>query len=120
MESQKYQPSLYQVSEIQLSYRPKFKASTRLMASCSKEAYNILEENRDEGKIDFVEQFKLLLLNRANKVMGIFEVSLGGVSGTVADSKIIFAAALKASVSSIILSKNHPSGNLNPARQISC
>ena len=61
------------------------------------------------------EQFKILLLNRANKVLGIYEVSTGGMSGTVADPKLIFATALKACASSIILSHNHPSGNLKPS-----
>jgi DNA repair protein RadC len=79
------------------------------------DAYNLLIENWDTGKIDFVEQFKVLMLNRANKVLGIFEASTGGVSGTVADPKIIFAAALKSNACSIILSHNHPSGNLKPS-----
>jgi DNA repair protein RadC len=58
----------------------------------------------------------VILLNRANKVLGICEVSTGGVAGTVADPKVIFAAALKALASSIILSHNHPSGNLAPSQ----
>lgn len=115
MENLNASSSLYQVSEIQLSYRPKYKASTRPIICSSREAYNILKENWDGGKIDFIEQFKILLLNRANRVLGIFEASLGGVSGTVADPKIIFAAALKGSASSIILSHNHPSGSLKPS-----
>lgn len=69
----------------------------------SKDAYNILLENWDEDKLEFVEQFKILLLNRASRVLGICEVSTGGEPGTVADPKIIFAAAIKASVSAIIL-----------------
>ncbi len=115
MESLKNQSSLYQVSEIQLLYYPKFKISTRPTISSSRNAYEILKENWDDGKINFVEQFKVLLLNRANRVLGIFEASTGGVSGTVADPKTIFAAALKANASSIILSHNHPSGNNKPS-----
>ena len=65
--------------------------------------------------MDFIEQFKLLLLNRGNRVLGLLEVSSGGVAGTVADPKVIFAAALKASASSIILAHNHPSGQLKPS-----
>ncbi len=56
------------------------------------------------NKIELLEQFKVLLLNRANKVLGIFEVSSGGVSGTSADPKLIFSAALKTCASGIILS----------------
>jgi hypothetical protein len=58
-----------------------------------------------------------LFLNRANKVLGIYDVSTGGVSGTVADPRVIFVAALKANCCGIIISHNHPSGNLKPSRQ---
>jgi DNA repair protein RadC len=57
-----------------------------------------------------------MFTNRANKVLGIFELSTGGVSGTVADPKLIFAAALKVAASGLILSHNHPSGNLQPSQ----
>ena len=109
--------SLYEVSEIKLSYRPKFKASERPKVTSSKEAYDILYNNWDLDQIELLEQFKILLLNRANKVIGIFQVSSGGVAGTVADPKLIFSTALKACASSIILSHNHPSGNLQPSQQ---
>ncbi len=59
---------------------------------------------------------KVLLLNRANKVLGVYEVSTGGISGTVADPRLIFVAALKANACSLIISHNHPSGNLKPSR----
>jgi DNA repair protein RadC len=107
----------FEVAEIQLSYKSKVKPSLRPKISSSKEAYEILINHWDESKIDFFEQFKVILLNRANKVLGIYEVSTGGVSGTVADPKLIFAAALKANSSSILLSHNHPSGNLKPSQQ---
>ena len=69
----------------------------------------------DDEKLEFVEQFKVLLLNRANRVLGVYEVSTGGVSGTVADPKLVFAAAIKSSASAIILAHNHPSGQLKPS-----
>ena len=47
----------------------------------------------------------------------MYEVSTGGITGTVADPRVIFVAALKANCSAIIISHNHPSGNLNPSRQ---
>ncbi len=64
-----------------------------------------------------VEQFKIMFLNKANKVLGIFDVSTGGISGPIADPRVIFAAALKANCCAIIISHNHPSGNLKPSRQ---
>ena len=61
------------------------------------------------------EAFYILCLNRANKVIGYALISLGGVSGTVADPKVIFSTALLANASSIILAHNHPSGNTEPS-----
>jgi DNA repair protein RadC len=61
------------------------------------------------------EEFWLLLLNRANEVIKPVQVSQGGVSGTVADPKIIFKFAIENLSSAIILVHNHPSGNLKPS-----
>ena len=59
----------------------------------------------------------VVLMNRAQRVLGIYELSTGGVTGTVADPKLVFTAALKANACNIILSHNHPSGNLKPDRK---
>ena len=63
-----------------------------------------------------VEQFWIILLNRANQVIRPELISEGGVSGTVADPKVIFKRALDKLASSIILIHNHPSGNLTPSQ----
>lgn len=105
-----------QVAEIQLIYKSNVKPSLRPKITGSKDAYNVLVENWDSSKIEFVEQFKVMLLNRANKVLGIFEVSSGGSTGTVADPKLIFAAAIKTNTCGIIMAHNHPSGNLRPSQ----
>ncbi|WP_240743213.1 JAB domain-containing protein [Ilyomonas limi] len=106
-----------QVSEVELVYKTKIKASERLQVSTSKEVYELLKRYWDENKIEFVEQFKILLLNRSNRVLGIYEISTGGLAGTVADPKVVFIAALRVAASHIILAHNHPSGNLNPSIQ---
>jgi DNA repair protein RadC len=110
------QNKLYEVAEIQLSYKSNVKASLRPKVTSSRDAYEILKQNWDDSKIEFVEQFKVMLMNRAKKVIGIFEVSTGGVSGTVADPKVIFVAALKGNASGIIVAHNHPSGNLTASQ----
>ncbi|MEO6931461.1 MAG: JAB domain-containing protein [Chitinophagaceae bacterium] len=107
--------AMYEVSEIDLIYRFKHQASSRPKISGSKDAYEIFKQEWDPGKMDLCEQFKILLLNRANRVLAIFEVSSGGITGTVADPRLIFAAALKINAVSIILSHNHPSSNLKPS-----
>lgn len=61
------------------------------------------------------EEFHILLLNRAHKVIGRKRISMGGISGTVVDPKMIFSSALEQKSSAIILSHNHPSGNLTPS-----
>jgi DNA repair protein RadC len=61
------------------------------------------------------QEFWLLLLNRANKVIKKQPISQGGISGTIADPKLIFSHALNHLASSIILVHNHPSGNLKPS-----
>jgi len=107
--------SFSKVAEIKLSYRAKVKPSDRPQVTSSTDSYNVLKESWDTGRIEFVEQFKVMLLNRANRVLGIYELSTGGVAGTVADPKLIFVAALKACASSVVLCHNHPSGNLKPS-----
>jgi DNA repair protein RadC len=107
---------LYQVAEIQLTYKSNVKPSLRPKICSSKDAFNILKESWDDSRIEFIEQFKVMLTNRAQKVLGIMEVSTGGVSGTVADPKVIFVAAIKAGASGFILAHNHPSGNLTPSQ----
>ena len=62
------------------------------------------------------EEFWLLLLNRANEVIKPVQISQGGVSGTVADPKLIFKQAIDHLASAIILIHNHPSGNLTPSQ----
>lgn len=62
------------------------------------------------------EEFWVLLLNRANRVIKKKRVSEGGVSGTVADPKIIFKMALEELASGIIVAHNHPSGNMTASQ----
>jgi DNA repair protein RadC len=109
------QPS-YQVAEVQLIYKSNVKPSQRPKIATSKDAQQIFMSMWDETKLELAEQFKVMLLNRGQKVLGIFELSTGGISGTVADPKLIFAAALKGVASGIILAHNHPSGNLKPSQ----
>lgn len=63
------------------------------------------------------EEFWILLLNRANKVIHTQKISQGGIAGTVIDTRLIMKSALNNLASSIILCHNHPSGNLNPSQQ---
>lgn len=111
------QLSILQVAEIAVSYHPHFKASERPKITSSLVCYEILRHNWNNNTIEYKEEFNILLLNRANNVLGIHQISTGGQAGTVVDPKMIFSVALKAGAASIILSHNHPSGNLMPSQQ---
>lgn len=103
------------ISEVRLVYRTKVKASERLQVKCSKDAFDIFMESWDLDSIEHSEEFKLMLLTRSNKVLGIASISKGGINGTVTDVRIILQYAIKANASGIIICHNHPSGNLQPS-----
>lgn len=85
----------------------------RTRITCSRDAYDEIKPHLLDKPH---EEFWLLLLNRANEVLRPVQVSAGGVSGTVADPKIIFKQALEYLASAMILVHNHPSGNLTPSQ----
>jgi DNA repair protein RadC len=98
------------ISEIEISYKPK-KANHPVVKS-SNDVYNYLKQFYPDETIALQEQFTVAFTNRANKIIGIQVVSKGGLTGTVADPRLIMATALKAAATGIILCHNHPSGNL--------
>ena len=75
-------------------------------------AFDIIKVNI--GDVQY-EEFWIILLNRANRVLNSFSISEGGISGTVADPRKIYKIALENNASSVILCHNHPSGNVNPS-----
>lgn len=79
----------------------------------SRDVFELFQVELAERKY---EGFWLLLLDRANKIVGQEKISEGGTSGTVADPKRIFKAALDRHASSVILCHNHPSGNVEPSQ----
>lgn len=116
MENEKLKPEWYHVAELELVYRTKVKPSQRPTITTSADIYELLQKIWNRDKIEMVEEFKVLLLNRANKVLGVLDTSSGGITGTVADPRIILAAAVKANAVGIVLAHNHPSGSLKPSR----
>jgi len=100
------------VAEVMLTYKTTVKASERPHVNTSLEVHRVLESNWNYEIIEFIEEFKIILLNRNNSVIGLVPILVGGTAGTVADPKVIFVSALKCNAASIILAHNHPSGNL--------
>ena len=81
----------------------------------SKEVAEFIRKVYKRGEIELQEQFVVLYLNRANDIIGYYRHAIGGITGTVADVRIILAAALKSASTSIVIAHNHPSGNLRPS-----
>ncbi len=102
-----------QIREVQVSYQP-LKGKLFQVKSADN-AFDYLSRAYDEGTIGLCEEFMVLLLNRANRVMGCLRLSKGGLTGTVVDLRILFGTALKAMASSIVIAHNHPSNNLQPS-----
>lgn len=102
------------VSTLELGRRRKEAELTKtIKITSSKLAYELIKPFLQDLPH---EEFWVLLLNRANQLIKPIVISKGGVSGTVADPKIVFKQALEALASGIILIHNHPSGNLKPSQ----
>lgn len=101
------------VAALELGRRKKNTEKTKTTSITSskiafEEVYDILSDLPHE-------EFWVIYLNRKNEVLKKVNISKGGVSGTIADTKIIFKNAIENLASSIILCHNHPSGNLAPS-----
>src|SRR5687767_2764202 len=81
----------------------------------SKDAADFIREIYKRGEIELQEQFIVLYLDRGNNIIGYYRHAVGGITGTVADVRIILAAALKSASTGIVIAHNHPSGNLQPS-----
>ncbi|MBO6496056.1 MAG: DNA repair protein RadC [Roseivirga sp.] len=102
------------VSALELGRRRKAtEPAKRIKIQSSKDAYECIAPEL----LDLpTEQFWVIMLNRSNHIIHKRNISQGGVSGTVADPKLIFKKALDDLASGIILVHNHPSGNLQPSQ----
>lgn len=82
--------------------------------SNSKDAYQVLQPYMLGLKH---EEFWMICLNRANKVVRATRLNIGGISSTIVDLKRVFQMALEHNASGIIVSHNHPSGALKPSSE---
>ncbi|MCX2838269.1 JAB domain-containing protein [Salinimicrobium sp. MT39] len=103
------------VNEIAISYSGNLKTNQLPKITSSQNAAELLYGQWNKNNIELHETFKIMLLNNANKVKGIYEVSTGGITGTLVDLRIIFAVVLKSLTTAVILAHNHPSGTLRPS-----
>ena len=101
------------ISEIKVSYCST--VNSKIKINNSSDSYDLFLSSWSKHTIELQEEFKVLLLNTNNLVLGIYPLSKGGVAGTVVDPKLVFSVALKCNASNIIVAHNHPSGNLKPS-----
>ena len=106
---------LYNVAKIELRYTSAVRPSQRPICASSEASYNLLMKNWELERLELQEEFKVLYLDRQCRCLGIYDASMGGTTGTVADLKLIFSAALLCRAESIVLAHNHPSGVLRPS-----
>lgn len=103
------------VNEISVSYREHISIKEAPKITCSQVASDLFYVHWSKDEICLQESFKIMLLNNANRVKGIYEISKGGITGTLVDCRILFGVALKSMATAIILAHNHPSGKLEPS-----
>jgi DNA repair protein RadC len=102
------------ISEIEIVYKTRVKTCDRVKVTTGHQAQEILRKYY-EDVMEYREAMYVLYLNRANYVLGIKLISLGGASGTLCDPKLIMQGALKVNCHAYIISHNHPSGNTTPS-----
>lgn len=103
------------LQEMEVVYMPNEALVSTPKISSSEDAYNLLFKSYNPKTIACQEEFIVLYVNRANVPLGIYKAAKGGISSTTADVRLIMSVALKAMASGIIISHNHPSGNVKPS-----
>ncbi|WP_439184766.1 JAB domain-containing protein [Carboxylicivirga taeanensis] len=103
-----------ELAEVKVSYSTSIKAADRKKVTCSNDVADLFR-NLWSIDIELKEAVYLLLLNRANKVLGYHLLSIGGLSGCIMDIRLIYQVGLLCNASSIIIAHNHPSGNTEPS-----
>jgi DNA repair protein RadC len=101
------------VCEIKVSYSNK--NPIKIKITSSQIIYDLIISQWNSDIIEYQEEVKVIYLNKANIVLGIYHLSKGGISGSIVDIRVILGIALKCNSTSVILAHNHPSGNLKPS-----
>lgn len=100
---------------LSVKYSEDVKQSEMIKIKSSLEASEVLRKCFNQDTFFMQEQFIILMLNQSSKVLGYYPLSTGGLTATVVDLRLIFSTAIKTFATGIIISHNHPSGNLTPS-----
>lgn len=104
--------ALTQTAELMVSYHVIPDWSSLPIICSSDDAYKAICPFFPTHTVALKEHFVVCYLNRANKMIGIYHISSGGISGTIADPRLILGTALKVAASGLVMAHNHPSGIL--------
>lgn len=103
----------YRVAELKVSYHPTKCRKPRIQTA--QDAFNELYRFYPEETIALQEQMVVMYMGRNARVLGIYNLSKGGITGTIVDPRLILSVALTIAATRIIISHNHPSGTLKPS-----
>lgn len=103
------------IISLSVKYSEDVKQSEMIKIKSSLEASEVLRKCFNQDTFFMQEQFIILMLNQSSKVLGYYPLSTGGLTATVVDLRLIFSTAIKTFATGIIISHNHPSGNLTPS-----
>ena len=107
--------ALTQIAELNVSYQVTPDFEKLPVITTSAEAYDFMYGFFPPDTVALQEHFFVAYLNRANKVIGVYHTSVGGISSTVSDPRLILGTALKLAASNLLLAHNHPSANMKPS-----
>ena len=105
-----------EIPELQVSYN---RSSGKFLSGTIASSFDVaafIRSTVGKNEIELQEQFIVLYLSQANRVIGYYKHSKGAINATVADTRIILGTALKCACVAMIVAHNHPSGNLKPSR----
>jgi DNA repair protein RadC len=105
------------LGEVDVIYKYKSSLADRPSIKNSSDAIAILKGLYNHNRIGLQEQFIVVYVNRANKVIGCTNLFSGSSTCTIVDLKIILALGLKLMATGLLISHNHPSGNLTPSEE---
>ncbi|MEQ9202460.1 MAG: JAB domain-containing protein [Cyclobacteriaceae bacterium] len=100
------------IAEVSLSYKAKHKVETLPSITSPQEAVEYLRSIWDKNTLELREEFIIVVLNNAKKVLGWSRISTGGSTATIVEPSAIFQVALLGKASSLVCAHNHPSGYL--------
>lgn len=109
--------NLNNLGELDVVYKYRSKLSDRPKILNSNDSVTVLKRLFNKDKIGMQEQFVVIYLNRSNHVIGCSNLFIGGIGSMTIETRIIVSLGLKLLASGVIISHNHPSGNLEPSKE---